>query len=161
VRRGASWLRGQAIAGRGRWADYPAWPKAKERRELVSISGFALYVLHRVGAQGLADLDREWLANIPAEIPEARRGETSGKVVKIGSRTYRDDSLYHGLSWAILGTLSAYSNGSIPDRVRAVQWLERALGPGGSIHALKGTEGPIAAEALLALRSHPEIAAIR
>jgi len=157
VQRGASWLRGQASAGRGRWTDYPAWPKTKERRELVGVSGFALYALHRVGAQRLPDLDREWLANLPAEIPEARRGETSGKLVKIGSRTYRDDSPYHALPWAILGTLSAYPNGSISERARAVQWLERALEPGGAIHALKGTEGPIAAEALFALRSYPEI----
>jgi hypothetical protein len=158
VKRGANWLHAQAITGRGRWADYPAWPRAKERRELVGVSGFALYVLHRVGAPGLADLDRDWLANLPAEIPQARRGETSGKPVKIGSRIYRDDSLYHGLSWAIAATLLAYPDGSISGKSRAVQWLELALAPGGSIHALKGADGPIAAEALFALRNHPEIA---
>jgi len=78
--------------------------------------------------------------------------------VKIGSRIYRDDSLYHGLSWAIAATLLAYPNGSISEKARAVRWLELALAPGGSIHSLKGAEGPIAAEALFALRNHPDIA---
>jgi hypothetical protein len=158
VGRGASWLRGQAVAGRARWADYPAWPRTKERRELAGISGFSLYVLHRVGAPGLADLDRDWLANLPAEIPTARSGEASKKPVKIGGRVYSDDSPYHGLSWEIVATLVAYPNGSISGKAGAVKWLERALGPDGSIHTLKGTEGPIAAEALFALRNHPEIA---
>lgn len=158
VGRGTSWLLRHVLPGRARWADYPAWPRAKERRELLGVSGFALYVLHRVGAPGLADLDRDWLANLPGEIPTARSGEISGKLVKIGGRTYRDDSPYHGLPWEIVATLVAYPNGTISGKARALEWLERALGPEGPIHALRGTEGSVAAETLFALRNHPAIA---
>ncbi len=52
-------------------------------------------------------------------------------------------------------TLWSYSG-----KARAIEWLERALAPGASIHALAATgeDDSIAAEALLALRSHPELA---
>lgn len=158
VERGADWLRGQVAADRARWADYPAWPEAKERKEFLGVSGFALYALHRVGAPGLAELDRDWLRNLPPEIPAARRGDASPKPVRIGKRLYADDTLYYGLPWGILATVHAYPNGSISGKARAIQWLERALAPGASIHALNGSEGPIAAEALFALRNYPEVA---
>ena len=48
-----------------------------------------------------------------------------------------------------------YPDASISGKVRAVEWLERALAPGASIYALTGREknAAIAAEALLALRN--------
>ncbi len=158
VQRGASWLRGRAVADRARWADYPAWPEARERKESLGVSGFALYALHRVGAPGLAGLDRDWLRNLPMEIPAARRGDASGKPVQVGKRLYPDDTLYYGLPWGILATVLAYPSGWISGKAHAIQWLERALAPGASIHALNGSEGPIAAEALFALRNYPEVA---
>jgi hypothetical protein len=159
VQRGANWLK-KTADGRARWADYPAWPDAKERREFLGVSGFALFALHRVGAPGLAGLDRDWLRRLPPDVPTALSCEVSGKIVQAGNRSELDDTRYAGLSWGILATVLAYPNGWISGRARAIEWLERVLAPGASIHALAATgeDGSIAAEALLALRSHSELA---
>jgi hypothetical protein len=159
VQRGADWLK-KVADGRARWADYPAWPDAKERREFLGVSGFALFALHRVGAPGLAGLDRDWLRRLPPDAPTALSSEVSGKIVQAGNRSELDDTRYAGLPWGILATVLAYPNGWISGKARAIEWLERALAPGASIYALAATgeDDSIAAEALLALRSHPELA---
>jgi len=153
VQRGADWLKSGAVAGRARWVDYPAWPEAKE--ESLGVSGFALFALHRVGARRLGALDREWLRELPAQAPAALEGETSAKTVQVGKRSYQDDTRYHGLPWTVAATMLVYRDTSISRKVRALEWLERALAPGASIYALTGREknAAIAAESLLALRN--------
>ena len=153
VRRGADWLKSRVVAGRARWTDYPAWSGAKE--EFLGVSGFALFALHRVGAPGLSALDRDWLRELPVEMPAARRGEASNKLVQVGKRSYRDDTRYYGLPWAIAATMLVYPDASISGKVRALQWLERALAPGAPAYALTGREknAAIVAEVLLAFRS--------
>lgn len=155
VERGAEWLKKRAVEGGARWADYPDWPEEKSRAEFLGLSGFVLFALHRVGAPGLEALDRDWLNRLPAEAPGASEAGASRKTVQVGKRSYRDDTRYNALPWAILATAAAYPGGSLPDRVRAIDWLERALAPGASIHALTGKERnlSIPTEALLALRS--------
>jgi hypothetical protein len=153
--RGAGWLKARALEGGARWADYPAWPEAGQRGDFLGLSGFVLFALHRVGAPGLEALDRDWLRRLPAEIPDVRQGAVSRRTVQVGKRSYRDDTRYNALPWVILATAAAYPGGSLTERVRTLEWLERALAPGASIHALTGRERNIviAAEALLALRS--------
>jgi len=75
--------------------------------------------------------------------------------VRVGKRSFRDDTRYDELPWTIAATMLVYRNASISGKVRAVEWLERALAPGASIYALTGREknAAIAAEALLALRN--------
>jgi len=154
VRRGADWLKTRVAPGRARWADYPGWPQASQRGEFLGLSGFVLFALHRVGAPGLAALDRDWLGQLPVEAPAARESGATRKAVQIGRRSYRDDTRYTALPWAILATAAAYPDASISEKVRAMEWLERALAPGASIYALTGKErnAAIVAEALLALR---------
>ena len=155
VERGAEWLKKRAVGGGARWADYPDWPQEKSRAEFLGLSGFVLFALHRAGAPGLEALDRDWLNRLPAEAPQASESGASRKIVQVGKRSYRDDTRYNALPWAILATAAAYPGGSLAERVRAIEWLERALAPGASIHALTGKERnlSIPAEALLALRS--------
>jgi len=154
ARRGADWLKARVAPGRARWADYPGWPQASQRGEFLGLSGFVLFALHRVGAPGLAALDRDWLSQLPAEAPAARESGASRKTVQVGKRSYRDDTRYSALPWAILATAAAYPDASISEKVRAMEWLERALAPGTSIYALTGKERNLTllAEALLALR---------
>jgi len=154
ARRGADWLKARVAPGRARWADYPGWPEASQRGEFLGLSGFVLFALHRVGAPGLAALDRDWLSQLPAEAPAARESGASRKTVQVGKRSYRDDTRYTALPWAILATAAAYPDASISEKVRAMEWLERALAPGTSIYALTGKERNLTllAEALLALR---------
>ena len=156
VNRGANWLKTRVTAGTARWADYPSWPGS--RKEFLGVSGFALFVLHHVGASGLAELDRDWLRRLPMGEPVALLGEVSGKSVQIGERSYRDDTRHYALPWGILATLLAYPSASISGRVRAIEWLELNLAPGAPVYALTGKErnAAIAAEALLALRSNPQ-----
>lgn len=155
ARRGADWLKSRVAPGRARWADYPGWADAGQRGEFLGLSGFVLFALHRVGAPELAALDRDWLNQLPPEAPAARESGVSRKTVQIGRRSYRDDTRFYALPWAILATAAAYPGASISEKVRAMEWLERALAPGASIHALTGKERnlTIAAETLLALRS--------
>jgi hypothetical protein len=155
VERGAEWLKKRAVGGGARWADYPEWPEEKSRAEFPGLSGFVLFALHRVGAPGLEALDRDWLSRLPAEAPATGEAGASRRTVQVGKRSYRDDTRYNSLPWVILATAAAYPGGSLPQRVRALEWLERALAPGASIHTLTGKEKnlSIPAEALLALRS--------
>jgi len=152
VDRGADWLKSRVVAGRARWVDYPAWPEAQE--DFLGVSGFALFALHRVGAWWLGSLDRDWLRELPAQAPAALRGAASAKAVQVGNRSFPDETRYYELPWTILATEEVYRNAGIFRKVRAVQWLERALAPGASIYELTGREknAAIAAEALLALR---------
>jgi hypothetical protein len=154
VERGAGWLKKRAVEGGARWADYPDWPEEKSRAEFLGLSGFVLFALHRVGATDLEALDRDWLRRLPAEAPGASEAGATRKTVQVGKRSYRDDTRYNALPWAILATAAAYPGGSLADRARAIDWLERALAPGASIHALTGRErnAAVPAEALLALR---------
>jgi len=153
VDRGADWLKSRAVAGRARWVDYPGWPEAQE--DFLGVSGFALFALHRVGAWWLGSLDRDWLRELPAQAPAALRGEVSAKAVQVGNRSFPDETRYYELPWTILATAEVYRSAGIFRKVRAVQWLERALAPGASIYGITGSEkgAAIVAEALLALRS--------
>jgi len=153
VDRGADWLKSRAVAGRARWADYPAWPEPRE--DFLGISGFALFALHRVGAWWLGSLDRDWLRELPAQAPAALRGEASAKAVQVGNRSFPDETRYYELAWTILATEEVYRSAGIFRKIRAVQWLERALAPGASIYGLTGSEksATLVAEALLALRN--------
>jgi hypothetical protein len=153
VDRGADWLKSRVVAGRARWVDYPAWPEARE--DFLGVSGFALFALHRVGAWWLGSLDRDWLRELPAQAPAALGGEASAKAVQVGNRSFPDETRYYELPWTILATEEVYRSAGIFRKVRAVQWLERALAPGASIYELTGREksATIVAEALLALRN--------
>jgi len=153
VQRGVDWLKSRVVAGRSRWVDYPAWPEAQE--DFLGVSGFALFALHRVGAWWLGSLDRDWLRELPARAPAALGAETSAKAVQVGSRSFPDETRYYELPWTILATVEVYRSAWIFRKVRAVQWLERALAPGASIYEITGREksAAIVAETLLALRS--------
>ena len=153
VQRGADWLKSRVLAGRARWVDYPAWPEAKEG--FLGVSGFALFALHRVGAWWLGSLDRDWLRELPAQAPAALGAEASARAVQVGNRSFPDETRYYELPWTILATEEVYRSAWIFRKVRAVQWLERALAPGASIYEITGREknAAIVAEALLALRN--------
>jgi hypothetical protein len=153
VDRGADWLKSRAVAGRARWVDYPGWPEAQEA--FIGVSGFALFALHRVGAWWLGSLDRDWLRELPAQAPAALRGEASAKAVQVGNRSFPDETRYYELPWTILATAEVYRSAGIFRKVRAVQWLERALAPGASIYEITGHEksATMVSEMLLALRS--------
>ncbi len=153
VQRGSQWLLSRVAPGRARWADYPDGPGP--RRELPGISGFVLYVLHRVGAQGLTQLDRDWLRALPLEEPLALGGQLSSRSVPIGAKSYRDDTRFYALPWSVLATAAAYAGAPFADRVRALEWLEINLAPGAPLYALTGKErsAAIGAETLLALRA--------
>ena len=153
VDRGVDWLKSRVVSGRARWADYPAGPERQE--DFLGVSGFALFALHRVGAWWLGSLDRDWLRELPAQAPAALRGEASAKAVQVGNRSFPDETRYYALPWTILATEEVYRSAGIFRKIRAVQWLERALAPGASIYELTGREKSAApvAEALLALRN--------
>ncbi len=151
VQRGADWLKSRAAPGRARWADYPG---GSGSRESLGVSGFVLYVLHRVGAPGLAELDRAWLRELPVGEPLALGGEISPKKIQVGAKSYRDDTRHYALPWGVLATVVSYPTGSLGDKARAVEWLEQNLEPGAPVYFLtgRGKNVSIGAETLLALR---------
>ena len=151
VERGAEWLKKHAVRGGARWADYPSWPK--RGNESLGVSGFVLVALHRVGAAGLEGLDRDWMRQLPADAPAATDSDAPAKTVLVGKRSYPDRTRYFRLPWSVLATAAAYPNASLSGKAGAIEWLERALAPGASIHAQtgRGRNVAVAAEALLAL----------
>jgi hypothetical protein len=148
LQRGADWLKSRAAPGRARWADYPGG------REYLGVSGFVLYVLHRVGAPGLAELDRAWLRELPMGEALALGGQISPKSIQVGKRSYRDDTRHYALPWGVLATVLAYPTASLGGKARAIEWLELNLGPGAPVYSLtgRGRDVSIGAETLLALR---------
>jgi len=158
MERGAAWLRSGAGPSGASWTDYPAWPDASEQKRLAGVSGFALFALHRAGAPDLAALDRDWIRNLPADLP-ADDGEASGKPVRIGRHSYQDDTPHYALPWMVLATVFAYPNGSLFDKVAATRWLEGRLAPGLVLYDVAGSkDAAAAAETLFALRAYPEVA---
>jgi len=106
---------------------------------LPGVSGFALFALHRVGAWWLGSLDRDWLASFRRKRPprcaaQPRRRRAGRQPV------LPDETRYYELPWTILATEEVYRNAGIFRKVRAVQWLERALAPGASLYELTGRE---------------------
>jgi len=151
VQRGAQWLKKHSASEGARWADYPAWPGADGK--FLGVSGFVLVALHRVSAESLDALDRAWLRQLPMDAPPALASDRSAKTVQVGRNPYADRTRYYALPWSVLATVTAYPNASLAGKVGAIGWLERALAPGASIHALSGRERnlAVAAETLLAL----------
>ncbi len=148
VQRGADWLKSRAAPGRARWPDYPGG------RESLGISGFVLYVLHRVGAPGLSELDRDWLRELPLAGTLPLGSEDSPRNIQVGKRSYRDDTRHYALPWVILATVSAYPGASLGGKARAIEWLELNLVPGAPVYSVTGRARnvSIGAETLLALR---------
>jgi len=151
VQRGGDWLKKHAAPDGARWADYPSWPKGGD--EFLGVSGFVLVALHRVGAAGLEGLDHDWMRRLPRDAPAAPESEASARSIRVGKRSYPERTRYFRLPWSVLATAIAYPNASLEGKVDAIEWLERVLAPGASIHALTGRErdAAVAAEALLAL----------
>jgi hypothetical protein len=133
-----------------RWLDYP------EGERTLSVSGLIVHVLHQCGRQGLEDLDREWLSNLPGVIPTATEKEASNKTIydKNGRRVGTDDSRYYVLPWLIAATADAYPSGSDVQRASAREWISSALRRRGGVQEgikVDGSDDWIAAELLYAL----------
>lgn len=123
IRAGASWLYSQHIQNAARWKDYPSG------REMWSISGLALHVLHVTNRYDLDELDRLWLRNLPASIPRPDDFEISAKTVfrRQNEPIQTDETRYYTLPWLIAATIDAYPKGNIVERAFALAWLERAF----------------------------------
>jgi len=130
VDRGADWLKSRVVAGRARWADYPA---GRRPRRLPGVSGFALFALHRVGAWWLGSLDETGCASFRRKRPP-RCAPSLGEGVQVGSRSFPDETRYYELPWMILATERSTAAPGFSESPRGA-WLERALAPGFDLRA--------------------------
>jgi tRNA A-37 threonylcarbamoyl transferase component Bud32 len=149
--RATSYLLAARLPGHARWTDYPGGQVQR------GISGLALDALHHGPHPALAEIDRRWLDELPAEPAGPRDFESSNRTIRgsDGHPLQSDDTRYYELPWCLLATLDAYPAGSPWQRARALRWIERALrGPDPAAEIVgDDSDAWIAAELLLAFRN--------
>jgi len=154
--RGRAWLMSHRMERLARWTDYPVAAHEPIRTmDSLGLSGQVLHILHRTGQSGLDDIDREWIRSLPRAIPGGADNDASNREIenKEGFSIYTDSSRYFALPWSIIATADAYPSGTIAERTRALDQLERSLAvlEPAEQAALKWGEY-VAAELLIALR---------
>jgi hypothetical protein len=124
IQRASAWILSKRQRGQARWATYP---NAAEPRASLAASGLALHLLHRLGSEDVAAIDVLWLSDLPSLPPSVYQSETAAAWIDGTEGRFEDTLAQLTLPWAIIGTVDAYSNGSISQRANAVSWLEAAL----------------------------------
>lgn len=151
IERGHRWLVTRPGLGAARWSDYP---DAEARPMYPSISGLALYTLHHLGRDDearLRTLDRSWLRSLPSTPPPWDSVEISHDLRVYAQGPVPAGIAYRTWPWMVLGTISAYPNGTIRQQHRAAGWLQRAVRTSGGSRIFAADAGP--AEYLIALRA--------
>jgi hypothetical protein len=120
VKLGANWLVGKE--SHARWKDFPN--AGAEAKEPLGLSGLVLHVLHHTNHDN-PQMDKDWLDNLPDDNLGAQDNENCILVVNIdGKKGSVKDSVRHmRLGWSIVATRDAYHNGSVMQRMRALNWI--------------------------------------
>jgi len=93
-----------------------------------------VHVLHRLGAS-TPDIDREWMRNLPSELPEATAADANPYGVTLlapkdaaGNQSLapskRDGVRQLALPWTVIATVDAYPNGGVLDRAKALRLIQ-------------------------------------
>lgn len=151
VRKGRNWLLNNSIPGKpGRWRDYP---NGGYGTESIGASGLALHVLHRTPGPAPVTSDRYWMEHLPSELPQPDDSLSSGQIIHLADQPWHNDATHHfAFPWLIVGTVDAYSNGTLVQRAKAARLLHKVGEKQDAIE--EGSKGKpwLAAETLIALR---------
>lgn len=148
--RGLVWLKRNKLDRLPRWQDYPM---SSDSYRSLSISGLVLYALHkRPRGDDLETIDRAWLEALDGSMLESDDIEQSDGTVSFPSGPPINDRTRHiKLPWVVMGTLSAYKNGTAWQRAKALAWFERLVGSELLTRSVRNKPW-VAAELLIALR---------
>jgi hypothetical protein len=120
VKLGANWLMDKE--SNARWNDFPN--AGSEAMEPLGLSGLVLHVLHHTNHDN-PQMDKDWLDKLPDDNLGAQDNEKCLLVVNVdGKGGFVRDSVRHmRLPWAIVATRDSYHNGSVMQRMRALNWI--------------------------------------
>jgi hypothetical protein len=148
IGKGSSWLIRHQGSG-SRWKDYPLNEKGANSD---SLSGLVMHALHLTVPDSITQLKKEWLANLPSNVPTA--GASNQSFVWIRPRVgapVKDDYVQIVLPWMLIATADAYGAGDYFECTNALLWMEQALSQESVIHADTQVDNWARAEFLLAL----------
>lgn len=123
-----NWLDKNELGLMARWKDYPANAPSITS---VSISGLVTHVKTVCDPDAdMQRLHRQWLERLPLDILDAASAEASNTYLLLANGALDFDRTRHYvLQWALVATVDAYASGSLAQRARALQWIERILRP--------------------------------
>jgi hypothetical protein len=151
VRKGRNWLVENSVPGKpGRWKDYP---NGGYGTESVGASGLVLHVLHRTPGPSPTFNDRDWMSNLPRELPQPREEVSSGQSVRLIDGTWREDATHHfAFPWLVIATVDAYGEGTLSQKAEAAR-LFHQIAEKNQVIVRETKDMPwLSAETLIALR---------
>ena len=151
IARGRNWLLSNTIPGEpGRWKDYP---NGEDGLISVGISGIALHTVHRTPGPAPSANDSDWMAQLPAILPQANDVSISGQPVQITKNdSTRDATHMFAIPWLMVGTRGAYSQGTLAQRAQALRLFSEVPLQQDGIRAEVQGKPWAAAEFLIGLR---------
>jgi hypothetical protein len=132
INNGEVWLREGKVTGRARWYDYPQAPLFGEKMESLSSSALVLHTLHILDSRGerndFRELDSEWMAGLPNEVPSPAYKEVSGVAVQSSANIRRVDAIrQYVLPAEIIVTVDAYKNANFIQKAHALRWIDQLI----------------------------------
>jgi|GEM_PF-6635948 len=127
LKSGQSWLISNREHEKGRWFDYPS---SKSGQISLSLSGLAIYSLHQSAKLvnlDVINLDKEWVANLPENIPNAGSCEIPYIWVKGFDGLNQDTFCQLTVPWLIIGTAAIYENVTPLEKLTINSWVDRVI----------------------------------
>jgi hypothetical protein len=148
---GVGWLRRQQVDGV--WKDYP---KAPDGIPSLSLSALALHAIHRLDPSNYdAQLSTKWLDRLPTELPPSalEYDSSAHPVFLLNGELAKDSVRYLLVPWEIVATVDAFPDGTVMQKVKALDWFTRALEKVRGLESTLDEQTWQVAEGLIALRS--------
>ncbi|UVT16520.1 MAG: TIR domain-containing protein [Nitrospira sp.] len=130
MREGNHWLTANRIKSTARWKDYPLAtengidPAGKESE---AVSGLVIHTMHKLGYEKMDDIDQLWLDSLPNVIPLSTDAETPSRYIDSLHGRIFDNTRYLRLPWLLIGTVDAYANGGLGQKLKTIYWVHRVL----------------------------------
>ena len=103
-------------------------PTPEKGKNSDSLSGLVMHALHLTVPDLITQLKKEWLANLPPNVPKADAKDQSFVWIKprVGAPA-NDHFVQIVLPWMLIATADAYGAGNYFERTHAILWMEQAL----------------------------------
>ncbi len=126
IQKSVDWLAGRALPGKARWTEYPPGLIFEKTLDYLAASALVVHTLHTVAASHT--FDALWLDQLPARVPGVIESEIAkGYVFRSKTQFTLDDVRHYPFPWMLRTTAEAYEKGTVPQRARALLWLEDAF----------------------------------
>jgi hypothetical protein len=151
ISKGRNWLLSTTIPGSpGRWKDYP---NGQDGHVSIGISGVALHALHRTPGPSPTANDADWMGQLPTGLPPPGEVAVTGQEVQVSPGKWIPDSTHmFAFPWTLIGTVDAYPQGTIAQRVQALKLFGEIPAQQDAVRSEMRGEPWAAAEFLIGLR---------